>query len=129
MRVLDSGHQYALAHLDGSGETLLTFVKREGENYPGNIGHYEGTNLQDVYRASIERTQRLDEQIPCPENNWMIRNLRDNIRFLEERAARRHGRIPDRRLYEEDGISTNDRIEHLPVCKRCGHIGCEELPT
>jgi hypothetical protein len=30
MKVIDAGHKYALAHLDGPGEEVLTFVKREG---------------------------------------------------------------------------------------------------
>jgi hypothetical protein len=129
VKVLDTGHSYELDHLDGSGKTTLTFVKREGEGYPGNIGHHEGIWLQELWRAEIERVTRLNQQVPCMENIWVLRNLRDNIRFLEERAARRHGRNPDWRLYEKDG-STNDQIEYLPTCQHCGHIGCPlEEPT
>ncbi len=123
MNTLEEGHKYALAHLDGEGETILDFVKREGEKYPGNVGSHEGTWLQEVWRAEIERVKSLDRQDPCVENKWILRNLRDNIRFLEERAARRHKRRPDWRLYEKDG-TTNDQIEYLPVCQHCGHIGC-----
>jgi hypothetical protein len=39
MRVFDPGHKY------------LKFVKREGDNYPRNRGHYEGTTSQEVLRA------------------------------------------------------------------------------
>ena len=123
MIVIDPGHTFVLAHLDGTRVTILDFVKRQGVKYPRNVSHYEGTWLQEVWRAEISRVEYLDQQDPCAENKSILRNLRDNIRFLEERAARRHGRIPDWRLYEKDG-TTNDHIEHLPVCSHCGHIGC-----
>ncbi len=123
MRVIDSGHEYALTHLDGLGESVVTFVKREGAGYPGNVGSHEGTTLQECWRAEIERLKALDKQDACFENKLALRNLRDNIRYLEERAARRHNRRPDWRLYEKNG-TTNDSIEHLPVCSKCGHIGC-----
>ena len=124
MKVIDDGHKYELDHLDGDGVTILDFVKREGEKFPGNVGHYEGTNLQEVHRAEIDRVKHLDTQDPCPENKWILRNLRDNLRYLEERAAKRHGRRPDWRLYENGRMETNDQIEFLPTCKHCGHIGC-----
>jgi len=38
MQELDRGHKYALRHLDGNEVETLTFVKREGDGYPGNIG-------------------------------------------------------------------------------------------
>lgn len=128
MKVLDPGHKFALDLLDfgENAVTSLTFVKRIGEKFPGNEPPaYPGTNLQEAYRAEIARHKYLDAQDPCPENQWCIRNLRNNIRFLEERAARRHGRKPDWRLYESNGLETNDQIEFLPTCKKCGHIGCE----
>lgn len=128
MRVIDPGHMFALHNLDGDGETVITYVKREGPGYPGNVGHYQGTNLQESFRAEIARIQYLDQQDPCVENKQIIRNIRDNIRLLEERAARRHGRRHDWRLYESHGFETNDQIEYLPVCSKCSHIhegGCK----
>lgn len=125
MRVIDPGHKFALPHLDGDGEEIITYVKREGPGYPGNVGHYPGTNLQEGFRAEIARVKYLDQQDRCVENKLILNNLRDCIRLLEERAARRHGRRPDWRLYEKNGLETNDAIEFLPYCLKCGHIGCK----
>lgn len=55
MQELDPGHVYALDKQDGSGTETLTFVKREGAKYPGNISHHAGTNLQEVLRALLAR--------------------------------------------------------------------------
>jgi hypothetical protein len=44
MRIIDPGHDYILSVYDGEGEQRLTFMKREGPGFPGNIGHYPGTN-------------------------------------------------------------------------------------
>ena len=129
MIIIDPGHTYQLDVLDGytngtvDGYThiVLPFVKREGEKYPGNVGHYPGTNLQECWRAEINRLQYLNQQIPCGETMMAIKHLRLNIMLLEQRAARRHGR--------KHPVEYNDRILHsieaLPTCKLCGHIGCE----
>lgn len=121
MTILDSGHLYQLDYLDGVPDidSILRFVKREGEGYPGNVGHYPGTNVQEVCRVLIHRLQYLNHQIPCVENDHAIRFLREVILCLEDRAAQRHGRPAPR----PDGD-----IETQPVCPRCGHIGhrCEE---
>lgn len=60
MKVIDPGHVYELAHLDGQHVERLVFVKREGDGYPGNFGHHEGTNLQEVLRALIDRVEYLN---------------------------------------------------------------------
>jgi hypothetical protein len=94
---------------------LLYFVKREGEGYPGNVGHHAGTNIQDVLRALIDRVQYLDNQISDVENEFVLNDLRSALFCLEKRAANRHGRVL--------GISQRE-IEKHPVCSKCGHIGC-----
>lgn len=119
MRVLDPGHVYALAHLDGISESVLTFVKREGPGYPGNVGHHEGTNLQEVLRALISRVQYLNAQISDDRNVTVLILLRGALRELEIRAAERHGR----RFVWPDNIGYE--IETAPVCEQCGHIGCD----
>lgn len=126
MTEIDPGHYFALDLLD-AGENAITairFVKRAGVRYPGNQGACPGTNMQEVLRALIARIKYLDKQDGCVENRQILRHLRDCIRLLEERAARRHKRRPDWRLYESHSPETNDQIEHLPTCWRCGHIGC-----
>lgn len=77
MRVLDSGHKYALSNLDGhiednSNEQILTFVKRNNppEKYPGNIDSYPGTqdlqkflNILDTYPYIAEYKPILSELV------------------------------------------------------------------
>ena len=117
MRVIDPGHKYALTHLDGEQEEILTFVKREGPGYPGNVGAYEGTNIQEVLRALIDRLKYLDGQIHHLKNTYAISRLRQVILDLEDRAAQRHNRYPAWMIAESE-------IELMPVCRKCGHIGC-----
>ena len=114
MRVLDAGHKFALRHLDGPGEEVLQFVKREGKGYPGNVGHYEGTTMQEVLRALISRAKYVDGQIPCYETDKSIELMRGALRWFEVRAARRHGRV----------FECNEPIETADTCEKCGHIGC-----
>lgn len=119
MRVIDPGHMYALKHLDGEGEEILTCVKREGDKYPGNVGHYPGTNTQEGMRAYIERTKYVDNQEPCSENKQILLYLREIIFVLERRAARRHNR------YFLLTHTERENIETLPICDKCGHIKCK----
>ncbi len=122
MRVIDPGHQYALRQLDGDCEEILTFVKRQGEGYPGNVGEYPGTNIQEVLRALIDRLNYLHRQIPHDGNTLIVEDLRDALWTLEARAANRHNRpIPEEM---RSCGSVNRRIELLPTCPKCGHIGC-----
>jgi hypothetical protein len=119
MKILDAGHKFELDHLDGYGKQVLTFVKREGEGFPGNIGSYEGTNIQEVIRSLISRVHYLDNQIPDENNQYVIAHLRMALRRLEVRAANRHKRPHPAFL---------PNIEDMPVCSKCGHLGhqCEE---
>lgn len=124
MRVIDPGHKYILNELDlkeGSGTQVLTFVKREGPGYPGNIGHYPGTNIQECVRALINRTQYLHNQIPSIHNEAIISAFRIAIMQLEVRAARRHGRNP----YPVELMTPGAEVENIATCLRCGHIGCK----
>ena len=117
MRVIDPGHSYALTHLDGNLEELLTFVKRTGAGYPGNVGSHPGTNLQEVIRVCMDRVKYLDNQIRHVCNYDALEAFRQALWALEVRAPERHGRILDPMLYEE--------IELQPVCVSCGHVACD----
>jgi hypothetical protein len=117
MRVIDPGHTYALMQLDGDGEEILRHVKREGAGYPGNVGHYPGTNIQEVLRAEIDRIKYLDNQIHDSTNGLEIKFLRWTLRELECRAAFRHSRPTP---------VFNEAIELMLFCRICGHIGCNE---
>lgn len=48
------------------------FVKREGEHFPGNVGHYPGTTMQEVLRVLIDRAKYVNSQIPCLETEMAI---------------------------------------------------------
>lgn len=121
MKEIDPGHYYQLHILDGPAPLLepngcLIFVKREGEKYPGNVGHYPGTLLQECWRAEIARLKYLNQQEWHETNDEAIEALRSCIYGLEKRAAERHGTqlvIKDPRNFE---------IENLPICLTCGHI-------
>jgi hypothetical protein len=114
MRVIDQGHTYALQELDGEGERILVFVKREGEKYPGNIGHHSGTNCQEVLRAVFDRLGYLDHQIEDSRNQKCRYLIAEVIELLEARAADRHGRPRPSRIEAVAG----------KTCPKCGHVGC-----
>ena len=120
MKVLDPGHRYLLAHLDGVGETSLVFVKRVGERYPGNAGAHEGTTTQEVLRALIERAKFVEAQKPSRHNVTAIAYLREALFALEVRAA------IERDDQVEFSLATNHRrdIEGMPTCATCGHVAC-----
>lgn len=115
MNVLDPGHIYLLDQLDDDSKERLIFVKREGIGYPGNVGHYPGTNLQEVLRALIDRVSYLNNQIPDIRNSQIKHKLRECLVLLEERAAERHGRVINLLF---------GRVEDYATCKKCGHIQC-----
>ncbi len=115
MRTLDPGHVYDLDALDGGEPQRLTFVKREGDGYPGNVGAHGGVIIQEVLRALIARCLYVNQQIPCEETSSALMCLRLALRDLEKRAARRHMRV-----LSVPAIG----IEDQPVHDACGHIGC-----
>ncbi len=120
MEILDPGHEYLLSELDQDTTTFfqtLTFVKREGYGYPGNVGHHVGTTTQEVLRVLIDRTKYVDNQIHDVRNDSVLHHLRSAMFHLEMRAALRHDRILP--------VFDMDEIELQPVCEKCGHIGCK----
>lgn len=121
MKVLDPGHLYELAILDGNddfGGNVLCFVKREGEGFPGNVGHYPGTTLQEVLRACADRIDYLNRQKPCAENDAIAGLLRTSIFLLENRAARNHGHFLK--------MESMARFMQAPACAECLHVACEK---
>lgn len=125
MKVIDPGHDYEIAVLDADPERPLrhhlSFVKRVGEKYPGNVGHHAGTTIQEVLRALIDRVKYVDGQIPDVRNSMVLFFLRRAIWLLEDRAAERHGR----RFLDPNLVEPDYQIELLPTCSKCLHIGCE----
>ncbi len=122
MRILDPGHRYWLDMLDIEGDErqgseMLTFVKRKGARYPGNLSCYPGTNCQEVLRALIDRVKHLNGQVADPHNEPILRHLRETLWLFESRAAKRYGR-------ELPPLETFEAIENEPVCSGCAHIRC-----
>lgn len=105
MKVLDAGHRYLLDSVDGEHQQELQFVKREGDGYPGNVGHYPGTLIQDVLRCLLDRVRYVDNQIPSEWNLIVRGNLEDALFALEARAAERHGKRLDA---TQIGIDTHE---------------------
>ena len=116
MKILEAGHDYSLDSLDGGEPIRLTFVKRQGLNFPFNSGAHSGTNVQEVLRALIDRTNYLLRQKPCAETEAALHNLESAILHYESRAARRHGRHLD--LYSVHQLVCGE------TCGTCGHVGC-----
>ncbi len=115
MKILDPGHKYELQSLDGGKPQLKIFVKREGPNFPGNIGSYPGSNLQENWRADLNRLRYLWEQKPCVETENAILYVRLALWELEKRAARIHGRSEP----------TSKEAEFGKTCVECGHVKCQ----
>lgn len=125
MRVIDNGHRYSLDHLDTNGhprEQTLTFVKRVGEEYPGNFGEpHQGTTTQDVLRALIDRTRYVNAQVPHPANARAMRHMREALRALESRAAERRNDA-----HAMLAVEMSDEPEWLSTCATCGHVFCSD---
>lgn len=119
MKVLDPGHAYLVDVYDGDApySTVIQFMKREGKRYPGNKGHYAGTNCQELIRVLIDRIGYLNNQINHESNSEILYHQLSSLHLLEYRAAERHGRELPYPLLS---------VEHMPYCRRCGHIGCED---
>ncbi len=126
MIVTDPGHRFYLDDLDSESDVSeLTFVKREGPGYPGNVGHHSGTNCQEVIRALISRLKYVANQaialgdvVSNFDDNKCIGHLRETLWILEDRAARKACRdLPSREDLEFE-------IEEYPTCNKCGHILC-----
>lgn len=114
MRYLDPGHHYELQGLEFSSPQQLRFIKRLGDNYPGNIPpSYSGTNCQEPLRAVIQRCRYLNHQFWCVETTCIIQLLRFAVWLFEFRAARLHHRWPP--------FKTTEVIQ----CKHCGHVKCK----
>jgi hypothetical protein len=120
VKIIDAGHVYQLTNLDDFiGDKFpqtLTFVKRSGANFPFNEGDHPGTNVQEVLRALIDRTDYLNRQKPCAETEAAAGCLRAALVLYEQRAARRHERFLS--------LPSTQHYVCAPTCAKCGHIGC-----
>lgn len=118
MNVTDPGHSYLLHGLDGAVPQRLTFVKRVGPNYPGNVHGHPGLLTQEVIRALIDRCKYMRNQGACVETDVIIDSLRTALYAFEVRAARCRGHAIT--------LDTLVDIELIPICPTCGHIQCDQ---
>jgi hypothetical protein len=119
MKVLEPGHLYQLACLDGDKVEFLQFVKRIGDHYPGNRPPaWPGTTMQEVLRALIERAQYVNRQIPCAETEAAIGLLSAALFLFEVRAKRVKGKTLD--------LPTLGAAVLGDTCGECGHVRCDE---
>ncbi len=116
LKILDPGHHYELDALDTDEKQTLLFVKREGHNYPGNVGTHPGVLTQEVLRVLIDRCEYMNAQGRCAETDFILANLRNALMMFEVRAARCRGTSIDLK---------DDLIEKEPTCAVCGHIQCD----
>lgn len=117
MKVLDPGHLYQLACLDGDRTEFLQFVKRVGARYPGNeLPAYPGTTMQEVLRALIDRAQYVNRQISCAETEAAIGLLTAALLLFEVRAKRVKGK--------QLNLPTVDAAVRGLICADCGHVAC-----
>jgi len=125
MKVIDPGHVYEVDVYDGDNtETQrITFMKREGKGFPGNVGHHPGTNCQEILRVLINRILYLNNQIPCDDNKRLIYNLRYCLLEFERRAIIRHGAddLYPMQLWDVDDVP----VENMLTCRVCGHTRCK----
>lgn len=130
MEIIDPGHIYKAQNLDtdkfepGYGaDNIIAFVKREGNNYPGNTDSHSGTIIQELMRISIDRLKYVDNQHQDNRNYYSIEHLREVICLLEERAAERHNLSHELELL----LQEKEEPETLPTCNHCGHIVCKRF--
>ena len=96
MRIIEKGHIYELAHLDGKETTKLTFVNREKGT------EHEGVQTQEVLRTLIDRTQHCHDCLPWAGNEMIIQHLRLALVLHEARAIYRKA---EKRLYAPEDIA------------------------
>lgn len=91
MKVIQAGHIYELANIDGTGTGRLVFVNREEGN------KHAGTQTQEALRALIDRTKYCDNCLRWEGNDQIIYHLRMALVLHEARALIRKvekGQLP-----------------------------------
>lgn len=109
MKVLDAGHKYQLASIDGEAPQVLTFVKR----FRGTENH-AGTTNQEVIRSLIDRVEVLHAERPHHVNQEIIKHLRLALVLHEVRALERkveHGEI------EPEDIEVSQKDGHFKLTR------------
>lgn len=112
MRVIEPGHVYAMANVDGDGEQRIQFVRRRGERAELLRTFTAGVLSQELLRVLIDRVRYLNDEDPCDEDVQILHKLRDCLRLFESRAARRT-------------IEKMPMPELADACPICHHLLCD----
>ena len=85
MKIIDPGHKYLAEPIPCGSEppVEIHFPKRQGPNYPGNIGEHPGPLTQEYLRAIIDRAKYMNRQGPCAETDIIIHSLRTALMAFE----------------------------------------------
>lgn len=88
MEVYKEGHVYFLDNLK-SGNQALHFVRKDNECIEHGTPEEDGVLTQEVIRALIDRTEYLNNILPCEETSLALKSLRNAFFQFEARAWRR----------------------------------------
>lgn len=120
MKIIDPGHEYLLEGVgEGARPQHITFVKNEGEKYPGNIGFHSGILTQELLRVCLDRIAYLNSQGSCMETELALSAIRQALAWFEVRAARCRGT-------HIEGEHA-DALDNAMTCPVCGHNQCHRM--
>lgn len=135
MRVVEPGHEYELDHLESEGHETLTFIRRSSGAIDYGDGEHPGTNVQEVLRALIDRTEYLNNVLPSVETLDAAWFLRMALFCYEARAYRRKLQKLNKGAEENEFV---ERYKDIPFNEQGiemwatgpdGHILYEERPN
>lgn len=107
MKIIDPGHEYELASIDGECVQRIRFVKR----FRG-VENHAGTNNQELLRVLIDRVTRLNEEKPWSGNQEIIIHLRMALILHESRALYRK---VEKNLLEPEKVITAKGDGHFKL--------------
>ena len=105
MKTINPGHIYELRQLGDENTQTLKFIKRSG----GAVQYdkeWAGLQTQEVLRALIDRTNYLNNILPCKETVEAKRCLQMALYWYEVRALRRKRSQTNRTTLDHDDIET-----------------------
>jgi len=107
MKIIEPGHVYELATLDGDGKpVILRFVNREAGT------EHDGTQTQEVLRALIDRTKHCDNCRRWGKNDAIIYHMRMAIALHESRAIERKA---EKGYYDAEFITVDRSDGHFQL--------------
>ena len=105
MKIIDPGHIYELRQLGDANTQTIRFIKRCG----GAVQYsqeWSGLQTQEVLRALIDRTEYLNDILPCKETIEAKRCLQMALYWYEVRALRRKRSETNRTTLDHDDMET-----------------------